>query len=350
VDVTFKHVTLTYPNGVEVLHDMDFQIPDGQLIALLGPSGGGKSTTLNLISGLLQATSGQIKFGDQDVTKLDALQRGVGMVFQNYALYPHMTVLENIMFPMKMAKVAKNERKERALALAKLVRVDDQIDKKPGALSGGQQQRVAIARALAKQPSILLLDEPLSNLDARLRVEMREEIRRIQQETHITTIFVTHDQSEAMHVADQIMLLNDGVIQQYAAPQALYNEPNNQFVASFIGEPALNVLPADVLRESLYQVFGTRTQLIEKVGIRAEAITLGGTTQAAIQLPLTVSRVTAYGRDFNAKVNVAGHEVMSTAIDGSAPLNTELTAHVLLAGLYAFDPVGKRVYPEGGVQ
>ena len=148
MDVTFKHVTLTYPNGVEVLHDLDFQIPAGQLIALLGPSGSGKSTTLNLISGLLRATSGTINFGEKDVTKLDALQRGVGMVFQNYALYPHMSVLDNIEFPMKMAKVPRAERRERALELAKLVRVDDQIDKKPGALSGGQQQRVAIALSL----------------------------------------------------------------------------------------------------------------------------------------------------------------------------------------------------------
>ena len=222
VEVRFEHVTLTYSNGVEVLHDMDFELPDGELIALLGPSGGGKSTTLNLISGLLQATTGQIYFGDTDVTKKDALQRGVGMVFQNYALYPHMTVLDNIIFPMKMAKVDKTTREAKAKELAKLVRVDDQLNKKPGALSGGQQQRVAIARALAKEPTVLLLDEPLSNLDARLRVEMREEIRRIQQETGITTVFVTHDQSEAMHVADKIMVLNDGVIQQFDSPQTLY--------------------------------------------------------------------------------------------------------------------------------
>lgn len=348
MDVTFKHVTLTYPNGVEVLHDLDFQIPAGQLIALLGPSGSGKSTTLNLISGLLQATSGTINFGDKDVTKLDALQRGVGMVFQNYALYPHMSVLDNIEFPMKMAKVPKTERRERALELAKLVRVDDQIDKKPGALSGGQQQRVAIARALAKRPSILLLDEPLSNLDARLRVEMREEIRRIQQATKVTTIFVTHDQSEAMHLADKIMILHDGMIQQYAEPQKLYHAPVNQFVAGFIGEPALNIVSGDAIRESLYQIFGTRTQLIDQVGIRAEAITLAELAEQTIKVPVTISRVTAYGRDYHAQLTMGGHEVVSTEIAPSAPIATEVLANVRLSGLYAFDPVGNRVYPEGG--
>ena len=290
MNVRFEHVTLTYNNGVEVLHDMDFELPDGELITLFGPSGGGKTTTLNLVSGLLRATTGKIFFGDDEVTEKDALQRGVGMVFQNYALYPHMTVLENIVFPMKMAKVAKDVRNERARALAKLVRVDDQLNKKPGALSGGQQQRVAIARALAKNPSVLLLDEPLSNLDARLRVEMREEIRRIQQATGVTTIFVTHDQSEAMHVADKIMVLNDGVIQQFDSPQSLYQNPQNQFVARFIGEPVINEVPATALREHLVLPATAVT-----VGIRPEAIK--SPVMDAPVLPVTAERIQAFGRD-----------------------------------------------------
>lgn len=331
MNVRFEHVTLTYNNGVEVLHDMDFELPDGELIALLGPSGGGKSTTLNLVSGLLRATTGKIFFGNDEVTEKDALQRGVGMVFQNYALYPHMTVLENIVFPMKMAKVAKDVRNERARALAKLVRVDDQLNKKPGALSGGQQQRVAIARALAKNPSVLLLDEPLSNLDARLRVEMREEIRRIQQETGVTTIFVTHDQSEAMHVADKIMVLNDGVIQQFDSPQSLYQNPQNQFVACFIGEPVINEVPATALREHLVLPATAVT-----VGIRPEAIK--SPVMDAPVLPVTAERIQAFGRDRQVTLRLGDYRLITTEI-------IEAVDQVSLdrTGVYAFNAAGERL-------
>ncbi|TVV25624.1 ABC transporter ATP-binding protein [Weissella cibaria] len=331
MNVRFEHVTLTYNNGVEVLHDMDFELPDGELIALLGPSGGGKSTTLNLVSGLLRATTGKIFFGDDEVTEKDALQRGVGMVFQNYALYPHMTVLENIVFPMKMAKVAKDVRNERARALAKLVRVDDQLNKKPGALSGGQQQRVAIARALAKNPSVLLLDEPLSNLDARLRVEMREEIRRIQQATGVTTIFVTHDQSEAMHVADKIMVLNDGVIQQFDSPQSLYQNPQNQFVARFIGEPVINEVPATALREHLVLPATAVT-----VGIRPEAIK--SPVMDAPVLPVTAERIQAFGRDRQVTLRLGDYRLVTTEI-------IEAVDQVSLdrTGVYAFNAAGERL-------
>ncbi|UOX36697.1 ABC transporter ATP-binding protein [Weissella cibaria] len=331
MNVRFEHVTLTYNNGVEVLHDMDFELPDGELIALLGPSGGGKSTTLNLVSGLLRATTGKIFFGDDEVTEKDALQRGVGMVFQNYALYPHMTVLENIVFPMKMAKVAKDVRNERARALTKLVRVDDQLNKKPGALSGGQQQRVAIARALAKNPSVLLLDEPLSNLDARLRVEMREEIRRIQQATGVTTIFVTHDQSEAMHVADKIMVLNDGVIQQFDSPQSLYQNPQNQFVARFIGEPVINEVPATALREHLVLPATAVT-----VGIRPEAIK--SPVMDAPVLPVTAERIQAFGRDRQATLRFGDYRLVTTEI-------IEAVDQVSLdkTGVYAFNAAGERL-------
>lgn len=339
MEVKFNHVTLTYPNGIEVLHDMDFDITDGQLVALLGPSGGGKSTTLNLISGLLSATSGNIYFGDEDVTKQDALGRGVGMVFQNYALYPHMTVLDNIIFPMKMAKVDKATRKQRALELAQLVRVSDQINKKPSDLSGGQQQRVAIARALAKSPNILLLDEPLSNLDARLRVEMREEIRRIQKETGVTTVFVTHDQSEAMHVADKIMLLNDGRIQQYDAPQSLYENPNNQFVANFIGEPALNMVPADQFGDEVRQLFDGD---VATIGIRAEVLT-NEVKAPAIKMQAVVHEVLSFGRDRQAAISVGSHQLVATEVTTAAPLEQETTLFAALSGVYAFDQSGQRL-------
>ena len=221
-------------------------LPDGELICLLGPSGCGKSTILNMLSGIIPVTEGKIFFDDEDVTKLPPEDRGVGLVFQNYALYPHMTVLENICFPLEIKRVPKAERIARATEMAKLVHVDMLLNRKPKELSGGQQQRVAIARALVKEPRLLLLDEPLSNLDARLRLEMREEIRRIQLQTQVTAIFVTHDQEEAMSISDHILLMKEGIFQQYDVPQALYDSPANQFVANFLGNPPINNIPGTV--------------------------------------------------------------------------------------------------------
>ena len=192
--------------AVKAVDNVTLSIQDGKLTGLLGPSGCGKSTMLYLICGLEKPTAGGIFFDDKDVTDLEPEERGLGLVFQNYALYPHMTVLQNIMFPLECMKVERNEAKQRAIEMARLTRVDEYLNRKPGQLSGGQQQRVAIARAMVKNPSILLLDEPLSNLDARLRIEMRSEIRRIQKETGVTTIFVTHDQEEAMSISDEIVL------------------------------------------------------------------------------------------------------------------------------------------------
>ena len=226
--------------------DFSAVIESGELVTLLGPSGCGKSTMLNMLSGILTPTSGKIWFDDDDVTFMSPEKRGVGLVFQNYALYPHMTVLENICFPLEIKKVPKAERIQKATEMAKLVHVEGMMNRKPGQLSGGQQQRVAIARALVKEPRLLLLDEPLSNLDARLRIEMREEIRRIQLETGVTTIFVTHDQEEAMSISDHIILMKLGVLQQYDAPQYLYDQPANCFVADFLGNPPINKVEAVV--------------------------------------------------------------------------------------------------------
>ncbi len=228
----------------------DIEIPDGKLIGLLGPSGCGKSTVLNLICGLEDPTEGRIFFGDEDVTKLPPENRGVGLVFQNYALYPHLTVKQNIMFPLQNlrgdAKLSKQQMEEKALEAAKLVQIDGLMERKPSEMSGGQQQRVAIARALVKRPRVLLLDEPLSNLDARLRLQTREEIKRIQQETGITTIFVTHDQEEAMSISDMIIVMNKGAINQTGKPQDVYDDPVNLFVAKFLGTPAINVFEGEI--------------------------------------------------------------------------------------------------------
>jgi len=225
---------------------LSITIEDGKLIALLGPSGCGKSTILNMLSGILPVTEGKIFFNGKDVTELSPDKRNVGLVFQNYALYPHMTVLQNICFPLEIKRVPKKQRIARAKELAELVQISDLLKRYPSELSGGQQQRVAIARALAKSPEVLLLDEPLSNLDAKLRVEMREEIRRIQRESGITTIFVTHDQEEASSIADQVVLLKNGLLQQTGSARNLYDEPCNYFVADFLGAPPINKLNGTV--------------------------------------------------------------------------------------------------------
>ena len=261
--VELKNVTKKFPArgkkdraDVVAVNGFSFEIPDGELIGLLGPSGCGKSTTLNLICGLLKPTEGRILFGAEDVTDLAPENRGVGLVFQNYALYPHMTVLQNIIFPLEnlkgKEKMKKDEMRARAYEMAKLVQIEELMDRKPGELSGGQQQRVAIARALVKFPRVLLFDEPLSNLDARLRLQTREEIKRIQKETGITTVFVTHDQDEAMSISDRIVVMKDGVIQQIGRPQDVYDQPVNLFVAQFLGTPPINVLDGRVEQGTLY--------------------------------------------------------------------------------------------------
>jgi multiple sugar transport system ATP-binding protein len=227
---------------VKAVNNLNIEIKDGELVSLLGPSGCGKSTTLFLIAGLYKPTSGNIYFDDKLVNNIDPEDRGIGMVFQNYALYPHMSVLKNIMFPLKMQKINKKESEKLAIEMAELTKIEDLLDRKPSQLSGGQQQRVAIARALVKKPKILLLDEPLSNLDARLRIEMREEIRRIQKEVKITTVFVTHDQEEAMSISDKILLMKDGIYQQYDTPKNMYTNPKNKFVAEFLGNPPINFI------------------------------------------------------------------------------------------------------------
>ena len=261
--VELQNLTKIFPSRnkkenseVIAVNNFTFEIPDGKLVGLLGPSGCGKSTTLYMISGLQQPTSGKIFFGDEDVTELSPENRGIGLVFQNYALYPHMTVKQNILFPLQNLKgedkMSKEVMLERAYEAAKLVQIDELMERKPSELSGGQQQRVAIARALVKMPRVLLLDEPLSNLDARLRLQTREEIRRIQRETGITTVFVTHDQEEAMSISDVIVVMKLGVVQQVGKPQEVYDNPTNLFVAKFLGTPPINVFDGEVKGGKLY--------------------------------------------------------------------------------------------------
>lgn len=308
--VVLQNITKIFPSRnkkskdeVIAVNDFNFEIPDGKLVCLLGPSGCGKSTTLYMISGLQAPTSGKIFFGEDDVTKLTPENRGIGLVFQNYALYPHMTVQQNILFPLQNLKgenrLSKEEMLTRANGVAKLVQIDEYMNRKPAELSGGQQQRVAIARALVKMPRVLLLDEPLSNLDARLRLQTREEIRRIQRNTKITTIFVTHDQEEAMSISDYIVIMKLGVIMQTGKPQSVYDDPANLFVAKFLGAPPINVLTGKVENGKLFigeeqvlDVKGVEDQEVY-IGIRPEGFKL----EKDGKLTCTVSGVDVMGRD-----------------------------------------------------
>ena len=322
--VELQNLTKIFPSrnkksGGEVtaVNDFTFTIPDGKLVGLLGPSGCGKSTTLYMISGLQKPSSGKIFFGDEDVTELSPENRGVGLVFQNYALYPHLTVKQNIMFPLQNLrgtdKLSKQEMQERALEAAKLVQIDELMDRKPSELSGGQQQRVAIARALVKMPRVLLLDEPLSNLDARLRLQTREEIRRIQKETGITTVFVTHDQEEAMSISDMIVVMKLGVLQQIGKPQDIYDDPTNLFVAKFLGTPPINVFNGKVENGTLYigndavlEVGGVDDQPVW-VGIRPEGFTPDDNGALVCKL----NNVEVMGRDVSV---VSTHEASANPI------------------------------------
>ena len=303
---------------------MDLVIPSGKLVGLLGPSGCGKTTTLFMIAGLHKPTAGKIFFGDEDVTKLSSDKRGIGLVFQNYALYPHMTVRQNIMFPLENLKIEREEAVERVIEMAKLVGIEDQLDKKPGQLSGGQQQRVAIARALVKKPKVLLLDEPLSNLDARLRLQTREEIKRIQKETGITTVFVTHDQEEAMSISDEIVVMNFGVTQQKNIPQNVYTSPNNLFVAKFLGNPPINVVRGEIKENKLYIdgiLFADKKAAdgVYDVGLRPEDFRIDKTG-----IQVKNAEVEVIGRDTMIRFNIGDTQIRALVDSESHHQSKEL--------------------------
>lgn len=338
MQVTFENVSMKFADK-EVLKQINFTLPSSELISFLGPSGCGKSTTLYLISGLLTPNSGKIYFDNIDVTNSDPVKRGVGLVFQNYALYPHMTIKDNIMFPLKMAKMAKSDREDRVLEMAELTKITDQLDKYPGQLSGGQQQRVAISRALAKSPRILLMDEPLSNLDARLRLEMREEIRRIQQETGITTVFVTHDQEEALSIADQVMVLNDGEIQQFSDPVSLYQWPNNLFVAEFIGNPQINIFSKKSL--AFNPNHGILNENWKYLGVRPEDLEIG--TEYDHMLKAEVDRVDYVGKEITVHCNWQGEYFLATDLKVGVQPGDKIYLRVDTDRIRLFDQEGNRL-------
>ncbi|MBP3319952.1 MAG: ABC transporter ATP-binding protein [Ruminiclostridium sp.] len=342
-------------SAVVAVDSFSFEIPDGKLVGLLGPSGCGKSTALNLICGLLEPSRGKIFFGEDDVTELPPEKRGVGMVFQHYALYPHLTVLKNILFPLENLrgkdKLPKEEMLRRAHEAARVVQIEKLLERKPSELSGGQQQRVAIARALVKSPRVLLLDEPLSNLDARLRLQTREEIRRIQRQTGITTVFVTHDQEEAMSICDMIVVMRDGKICQIGHPQQVYEEPVSRFVAEFLGTPPINMFEGEIKDGGLYigadrifEVEGAEGGKVA-VGIRPE----GFEYDKCGNFPCTLGRVELMGRDVSivAEHPAAVSPVVRAIIDADeAPGEGEREVRFSLKPnkVRLFDPVsGERI-------
>ncbi len=327
--VRIDNVTKKYGQTLAV-KDFSAELEDGHLICLLGPSGCGKSTLLNMLCGIVPVTEGKIFFDDKDVTKLPPDQRNIGMVFQNYALYPHMTVAENIAFPLEVLKVKKDERKARVEEIAKLVHVDNLLKRYPSELSGGQQQRVAIARAMVKNPKLLLMDEPLSNLDARLRLEMREEIRRIQKETGVTTVFVTHDQEEAMSISDSILLMKDGLLIQSGLCQNLYNDPNCLFVAEFLGNPPANKITVVEPVETT----------ADTIAIRPEAFFLDDNgTEAKIQF------ISEMGKDQIVTMTYLGNTVRAilNLDDMDVGSGSKIKVGLKKKGVFTFDKEGRRL-------
>mgnify|MGYP002733456838 CR=1 FL=1 len=283
--VTFDKATRIYPGATRPSVDkIDLEIADGEFLVLVGPSGCGKSTTLRMLAGLEEVNEGRILIGDRDVTDVPPKDRDIAMVFQNYALYPHMTVAENMGFALKIAGVSKEERAARVLEAAKLLDLEPYLGRKPKALSGGQRQRVAMSRAIVRQPQVFLMDEPLSNLDAKLRVQTRTQIASLQRRLGVTTVYVTHDQTEALTMGDRIAVLKDGLLQQVGSPRDLYEKPNNVFVAGFIGSPAMNLFEADLAEGGVR--FGSAIVPVERdaisgasgnkviVGIRPEDVSI----------------------------------------------------------------------------
>jgi multiple sugar transport system ATP-binding protein len=303
--VTFDNATRIYPGSTRPAVDkLNLDIADGEFLVLVGPSGCGKSTSLRMLAGLEEVNEGNIFIGDRNVTDVPPKDRDIAMVFQNYALYPHMTVAENMGFALKIAGVKKEERAQRVLEAAKLLDLEPYLNRKPKALSGGQRQRVAMGRAIVRSPQVFLMDEPLSNLDAKLRVQTRTQIASLTRRLGVTTVYVTHDQTEALTMGDRIAVLKDGVLQQVGTPRELYAEPNNVFVAGFIGSPAMNLFAADVTDGGIQ--FGTAVVPVDRevlakagkqvtIGVRPEDVVVS--TSASNGLTVAVDLVEELGAD-----------------------------------------------------
>lgn len=311
--VSLDRVTKVYPNGVEAVHELELDVADGEFIVLVGPSGCGKTTALRMVAGLESITAGELQIAGRVMNDVPSKDRDIAMVFQNYALYPHMTVAQNIGFALKLRKLPKDEIARKVREAASILSLTDQLDRKPGQLSGGQRQRVAMGRAIVRDPSVFLMDEPLSNLDAKLRVQMRAEVSRLQRRLGVATLYVTHDQIEAMTMGDRVAVMHSGVLQQCAAPQVLYAQPANLFVAAFIGSPSMNLYEATLSDDAQAIRLGSQAVMLPAdaqrtrpglasyrdrtfaVGIRPEHLKLAGTDDGAARLAADVELVEALG-------------------------------------------------------
>jgi multiple sugar transport system ATP-binding protein len=340
-------------DGVRVLEALDLAIGDGEFVVLLGPSGCGKTTALRIVAGLEKPTAGRVLIGGRDVTTLSPRERDVAMVFQSYALYPHLSVEDNIGYPLRIRGVGARDRAAAVRSIADSLEVGHLLRRKPRELSGGQRQRVALARAIIRNPAAFLMDEPLSNLDAKLRVGMRGEIRRLQQRLGATTVYVTHDQAEALTMADRVCLINDGVVQQYAPPQEIFDRPANRFVAGFVGSPPMNVLDValDAERRAMV-VAGTAIPLgerfdacaearVDRAGVRARDLRLAPPGTAGT-LPATVYVVEPMGDEVDVEVLIGESRVTVRADRGwTAPLGTPVGVRVDPSTACFFDPSGR---------
>ena len=306
-EITLDHITKRYPDGFEAVRDMSLQIKDGEFVILVGPSGCGKSTALRMIAGLEDITDGELRIGDQVVNDKAPKDRDIAMVFQNYALYPHMSVRENMGFALKLRGLPKEEIDEKVEEAARILDLNAHLDRKPAQLSGGQRQRVAMGRAIVRNPSAFLMDEPLSNLDAKLRVQMRTEVSRIQQQLGTTTVYVTHDQTEALTLGDRVAVMRSGMLQQVGSPMELYNDPVNLFVAGFIGSPAMNFMPATIEGDSIKLPIATvplPQELREKLGQAAGRQLIAGIRPENFEDATLVGEARDRGTTFQAQIEV----------------------------------------------
>jgi multiple sugar transport system ATP-binding protein len=333
--IALEQVTKRFPDGTTAVNELSLEVADGEFMILVGPSGCGKTTALRMIAGLEQLTSGDIKIGDEVVNRLDPVERDVAMVFQNYALYPHMSVRENIAFPLVIQRLAKSEREQRVRDTAELLGISDLLRRKPRELSGGQRQRVAMGRAIIRHPQAFLMDEPLSNLDAKLRVQMRAELVKLHRRLGVTTVYVTHDQTEAMTLGQRVAVLNGGVLQQVDTPQVLYNHPANTFVASFIGSPSMNFLRVKLVRGAV-ELGRSRLELPDALRRRLvrepDEVLLGLRPEHFADAQLSDGQ---------------GRPVVAATIEVTEQLGPETVAYFRIAGVRA-EEIGERPLELGG--
>ncbi|MCK0746046.1 sn-glycerol-3-phosphate ABC transporter ATP-binding protein UgpC [Chromohalobacter nigrandesensis] len=346
-----------YPNGITALHDIDLDVVDGELIVVVGPSGCGKSTLLRTLAGLEAISDGELTINGRRVNELEPAERDIAMVFQNYALYPHMSVAGNMGYALKNRGMPKDEIRRRVAATAELLGLSELLERRPRQLSGGQRQRVAMGRAIVREPQVFLFDEPLSNLDAKLRVQMRLEIRRLQKRLGVTSVYVTHDQVEAMTLADRLVVMNAGRVEQCGTPMALYEQPATLFVASFLGSPAMNFLPVTVHRDGVVLPNGTQLALalpvampegrVTNLGVRPEhLVEAASRPDTAAVLDVTVEMLEPLGADMLAYTRLSGlEEWLVVRLDGAhaAHEGQRLSLTFSLADCHVFDADGRRV-------